>query len=72
MESDLRELSLLFLYKAEEDLKDSNILFNKKSYANSFFHLQQSVKKQLKAYGLYTDIIHTKKELRKYDMKVIV
>lgn len=46
------KLALTLVLDAKSDLKDSIILFNQKRYNSSIFHLQQSVEKGCKSFGL--------------------
>jgi len=45
-------LAMVFISTAKEDLEASKLLFDKKLYPSSIFHLQQAAEKTTKAYGL--------------------
>ena len=53
----MKESVIILLRKAENDLKDANILYNSKeaSAEGICFHCQQAVEKFLKAYLVYND-----------------
>ena len=50
-EEDLKNING-FLFAADEDLKTSKILYEKKLYSNSIYHLQQAIEKMIKAQAL--------------------
>jgi HEPN domain-containing protein len=47
----------IFLELAKEDLNAAKYLFNQKIYHLSVFHLQQTVEKAIKSFGLYQNVI---------------
>ena len=67
-EGDLTHTILEFFKISKDDLKISKLLYKKKYFAASIYHLQQSVEKLTKAYLLKTRFID-RKDLSKISHK---
>ena len=55
-------LALSFAKIGRADLRASNLLYGRKLYAQSVFHLQQSVEKSVKAVGMLLSLVRPNKE----------
>lgn len=50
---------------ADDDLASAKLLYHNKHYSNSLYHLQQSVEKATKAFGLGLKLVHRPSDMRK-------
>jgi hypothetical protein len=57
MSDDKRALIIGYIKTSKEDLMATKILFAKRLFASSTYHLQQAVEKASKAFGLFTGIL---------------